>query len=253
MGRMAVLLFVLLLAGPLAVIELVTAAGRYLYDRLRKGWKHDRSLQDIRATGIAAVISSLIVLVALAILEIPPLLPRLLAPPVRFTELPIPTPGTPADQIVLGLDGALWFTEINANQIGRITTSGQISEFLLPTNHSFPTSIAVGPDGALWFTEAGTDQIGRITTGGRLTEFPLATANCTPSGITAGPDGVLWFTENGADSTVASAPAGKCSSTSSLPPAAPPTASPLAPIAPSGSPRALLKSSANCGHPADAH
>ena len=98
MGRTTVLLFVLLLAGPLAVIELVISAGRYLYDRLRKGWKHDRSLQDIRATGIATVIFSLIVLVSLAILEIPPLLPRLLAPPVRFTEFPIPStryPGRP--------------------------------------------------------------------------------------------------------------------------------------------------------------
>jgi hypothetical protein len=51
MGLRDVLLFVLLLIVPLAVIELVTAAGRYLYDRLRKGWKHDRSLRDIRATG----------------------------------------------------------------------------------------------------------------------------------------------------------------------------------------------------------
>src|SRR5215831_10345788 len=106
MGRTDVLLYVLLLAVPFAVIELVITAGRYLNDRLRKGWKHDRSLRDIRATGIAAVILSLIVLVALALLYIPPLLPRLLAPPVQFSELRIPAPGAPADQIVLGPDGA---------------------------------------------------------------------------------------------------------------------------------------------------
>ena len=145
MGRTDVLLYVLLLAVPFAVIELIISAGRYLNDRLRKGWKHDRSLQDIRATGIAGVILSLIVLVALALLYIPPLFPRLLAPSVRFTELPIPTPGTPADQIVLGPDGAFWFTQPDSGQIGRITTSGQFTEYRLPTAHSSPSGIAAGP------------------------------------------------------------------------------------------------------------
>ena len=162
MGRSNVLLFVLLIVGPLAVIELVTAAGRYLYDRLRKGWKHGRSLQDIRATGIAAVILSLIVLVALAILEIPPLLPRLLAPPVRFTEFPIPRPGTPADQIVWGPDGAFWFTQPDSGQIGRISTSGQFTEYPLPTASSSPAGIVAGPDGALWFTEGTAKVIGQL-------------------------------------------------------------------------------------------
>jgi virginiamycin B lyase len=35
--------------------------------------------------------------------------------------------------MVAGPDGALWFTEIHGNQIGRITTSGQITEYAIPT------------------------------------------------------------------------------------------------------------------------
>src|SRR5215831_13525294 len=146
MGRTDVLYFVLLFVGPLALVALVTIAGRYLYDRRSKGWKRDRSLQDVRALGITAAILSLVVLVALALLVIPPLLPKPSAPSARFTELPIPTPGTPADQIVLGPDGAFWFTQPDSGQIGRITTSGQFTEYPLPTAHSSPSGIAAGSD-----------------------------------------------------------------------------------------------------------
>ena len=102
--------------------------------------------------------------------------------------------------IAAGPDGALWFTEDRANRIGRITTSGVITEFPIPTGDSRPLSIAAGPDGALWFTEdsvlAIRNKIGRITTAGVVTEFALPTELnlYTPTSITAGPDGALWFT-----------------------------------------------------------
>jgi hypothetical protein len=35
--------------------------------------------------------------------------------------------------IAAGPDGALWFTEFNANQIGRITPAGSITEYAVPT------------------------------------------------------------------------------------------------------------------------
>ncbi len=81
------------------------------------------------------------------------------------------------------------------NKIGRITTSGTITEFLVPTANSFPIFITKGPDGALWFTEAFANNIGRITTRGAFTEFPIPTANSFPIGIATGPDENLWFTE----------------------------------------------------------
>jgi virginiamycin B lyase len=46
--------------------------------------------------------------------------------------------------------------------MGRITTSGSITEYSLPNSSSGPSGITTGPDGALWFTESGTDKIGRI-------------------------------------------------------------------------------------------
>src|SRR5216683_3057420 len=77
---------------------------------------------------------------------------------VTFTEFPIPTLDSGPANITQGPDGALWFTEFSANKIGRITTSGVITEFdITPhTPMSFPQGITTGPDGALWFVESGT-------------------------------------------------------------------------------------------------
>ena len=104
-------------------------------------------------------------------------------------------PTSDAGRITLGPDGALWFTETNASRIGRITTSGVLTEFSLPKSNSYPLGITVGPDGALWFTEVYKQTIGRITTDGTITEFPVAGSPSSDflSEITAGPDGALWF------------------------------------------------------------
>jgi streptogramin lyase len=97
--------------------------------------------------------------------------------------------------ITSGPDGALWFTEAYGNKIGRITTSGTISEYAVPTSGSSPFGITAGPDGNLWFTEYDGNKIGRITTSGTITEYAVPTSSSYPEGIAAGPDGNLWFTE----------------------------------------------------------
>jgi len=61
--------------------------------------------------------------------------------------------------IAAGPDGALWFADDGA--IGRITTSGVITEYTLPSPSS-PGGITAGPDGAMWFTD-DVGKIGRIT------------------------------------------------------------------------------------------
>lgn len=134
----------------------------------------------------------------------------------------IPTRYADPGRIVTGPDGNLWFTEqgaIGANgafeptrpapgKIGRITPSGQITEFTTPTPFSNPAGITVGPDGNLWFTEyayevrdmpgvqQGGNRIGRITVSGTITEFPLPSPFARADGITAGPDGAVYFTQS---------------------------------------------------------
>lgn len=90
--------------------------------------------------------------------------------------------------IIRGPDGAMWFTEPNAQQVGRITTNGAISEFSVP---GVGSTIAVGPDGNLWCT--GQDGISRVARDGTLTQFPVKPFAYV-KGIAAGPDGNLWFT-----------------------------------------------------------
>jgi streptogramin lyase len=69
-----------------------------------------------------------------------------------ITEYSIPTSNSNPQGIVAGPDGNLWFTEGDANKIGRITPAGVITEFQIRTPNSSPRAIAAGPDGNLWFT-----------------------------------------------------------------------------------------------------
>src|SRR5580693_6893092 len=84
---------------------------------------------------------------------------------VNITEYPLTFGAGPAG-ITVGPDGALWFTEVGNNKIGRMTTDGALSEYDVPTANAVPQNIAVSPDGALWFTEQYSNKIGRITTAG---------------------------------------------------------------------------------------
>jgi virginiamycin B lyase len=131
----------------------------------------------------------------------------------RVTEYSIPSANSGPWGIASGSDGALWFTESiggGGGKIGRITTEGVISEYLMapvplsvagtPLNYvrsRIPMTIVAGPDGALWFTESANNVIGRITTGGTVSEYNIPTPNSHPLGIANGPDGALWFTETG--------------------------------------------------------
>src|SRR5580704_14981149 len=113
-----------------------------------------------------------------------------------FMEYPVPTPQSMLIGITTGPDGALWFTEYNGNNIGRVTTTGQVTEYPVPSKGN-PYEITAGPDGALWFTEHNS-AIGRITTNGAVSEFP--TPGGPTYGIVTGPDGALWYGDSATNS-----------------------------------------------------
>ena len=124
-----------------------------------------------------------------------------------FTTFKVPRINGSTDDIVAGPDGNLWFTldgTDTGTEIGRITTSGVITEFSFPaplsSNYLYLSGIATGPDGNLWFTfdnyTTSSTAIGRITTSGAISLFPTPSANSGPTDITAGPDGAMWFTES---------------------------------------------------------
>ncbi len=117
-----------------------------------------------------------------------------------FTEFSVPSGAASAPYgIVSGPDGALWFTEVIGNKIGRITTNGSVTEFSGLTPSAFATGIAVGPDSNLWFAECNVSKIGKITTAGAISEYATITTSSAPLSVAAGPDGNLWFTEANAN------------------------------------------------------
>lgn len=113
-------------------------------------------------------------------------------------HFPIPTAASNPSSITAGPDGNLWFTESNAGQIGRITPSGTVTEFVLGMYVSLEArNIIAGPDGNLWFSTYQGDVaaiIGRITPPGAITTFQPQVGGVFD--IAVGPDQNLWFTEN---------------------------------------------------------
>jgi parallel beta-helix repeat protein len=118
-------------------------------------------------------------------------------------------PGLLPAGIVRGADGNLWFAENGARldplmwHIGRITPSGETTEFPIPSRTPFadPWDITTGSDGAIWFTDiSSAGRIGRMTPAGVTTDlFPAPTPASRPQGLTVGPDGELWFVEEEAN------------------------------------------------------
>jgi virginiamycin B lyase len=121
-----------------------------------------------------------------------------LASAQTITEFAIPGANSNPVGITTGSDGNLWFTEAGSSQLGRITTAGTITEFVLAAGRE-PFGIVSGPDNNLWFAEAGGDRIGRINPNAgsdaaiqaSLVEFVVPGVGSQPFGITAGPDGAL--------------------------------------------------------------
>jgi hypothetical protein len=81
--------------------------------------------------------------------------------------------------IATGPDGALWFTSVTQDRIGRMIPSGRFTSFVLPTYHAGPFAITSGPGKVLWFTENSAGKIGRIAS------RPPARRSCNRGGFAA--------------------------------------------------------------------
>jgi virginiamycin B lyase len=79
------------------------------------------------------------------------------------TEYAVPTSESTPGCILIGPDGALWFTEPRADKIGRIDPQTHaVTQYPVPTAKSLPGDVTVGPDSALWFTEGQGNKIGQL-------------------------------------------------------------------------------------------
>jgi virginiamycin B lyase len=126
-------------------------------------------------------------------------------------EFNVPTPAAQPQDLVLGPDGNIWFTERGVSKIGRISAStpGTIDEFPTKDAGASPDIITVGPDGNIWFTEQSNNSIGRISPSSPLTPDSFGGFGLLdPRGIAVGPDGNLWVSDAGAPQVVIVSSAG---------------------------------------------
>jgi streptogramin lyase len=113
---------------------------------------------------------------------------------VTSFRVPTPVENFRPTGIAAGPDGALWFAGSGVG-VGRIDTSGAITEFPLPL-FSESDTITAGPDGNLWFGNSGPSSrdgsVGRLTPDGHLSTYAVPYGS---RGVAVGPDGNIWFTE----------------------------------------------------------
>jgi virginiamycin B lyase len=132
----------------------------------------------------------------------------------KFTQYKVPTANSEPRYVTPGSDGNLWFTEgadfftPNAdpdtggtfhNQIGRITPTGEITEFRVEGCQCFLNDIVQGPGGVLYYT-TNNQGLGRITTEGEvLPEVVPGNFSALGGGVAAHGDDV-WYTDFNNDS-----------------------------------------------------
>ncbi len=96
--------------------------------------------------------------------------------------------------VAVDAQGMVWATLQNANQLVRITPTGEMAVFDVPTPRSGLGDIAVDAGGGVWFLELGANKIGRFAAG-RFQEFPVPTTEAGLTALAVSPDGAAWFTE----------------------------------------------------------
>ncbi|MGZ3618359.1 MAG: Vgb family protein [Ktedonobacteraceae bacterium] len=132
----------------------------------------------------------------------------------RFQSFPLPTlvvpdqgvpgktltlPSAPND-LVFDKQGNIWFTELNANAVGRLNMhNGQIQQYSLTktkTSQSLnPYGITIDPQGNIWFTEASANHIGRLNPKtGQISYFSMQGSSTPLMEIAADPHGIIWTT-----------------------------------------------------------
>lgn len=113
------------------------------------------------------------------------------------------TPNAGPTSIVQGPDGAMWFTENNVAKIGRMSLTGQMSEFPLSPATS-ATALVAAHDNNFYFTDQTQNQIGQVgVQPGTVAEFgvpsasafPAPAPNVFPGKMILGPDARVYFTE----------------------------------------------------------
>src|SRR5205823_1546471 len=126
-------------------------------------------------------------------------LPTLTVPDPGLPGKTLTLPSAPND-LVLDNQGNVWFTELNANALGRLNIqSGQTQQYPLAITKTAqalnPYGITIDQKGNIWFTEASTNHIGRLDPKTEQISYFSMQGSSTPlMEIAADTHGTIWAT-----------------------------------------------------------
>lgn len=76
-------------------------------------------------------------------------------------EFPVPTPNSWPRSIATDGSGNIWYTELQANKIGRFSRHGQ-EDWAMPTEDSWPMSLTIDKQDRIWVTEYDANKIASV-------------------------------------------------------------------------------------------
>jgi len=115
---------------------------------------------------------------------------------VSIKEWPLPTLGSRPHDPLATADGAIWWTGMFANRLGRLDPkTGQMKEFPVKRAGSGPHGLAEDKAGNIWFTANQSTYVGKLDPKtGELTEYALPEGARGPHTPIFDQKGTLWFT-----------------------------------------------------------
>jgi len=116
---------------------------------------------------------------------------------VEIKEWIVPSLGSRPHDPLATSDGAIWWTGMFANVVGRLDPkTGAMKEYPLPTPKSGPHGLTEGKDGSIWFTANTGGYVGKLDPKtGAVTEYPMPDpAARDPHTPVFDVKGNLWFT-----------------------------------------------------------
>ncbi len=126
-------------------------------------------------------------------------LPTLMLPDPGNAIHTLSLPCAPND-IALDAQGNIWFSELNADSLGRLDPrTGRITQFPLTRQQSIqkldPYGIAIDQQGMVWFTEATNDHVGRLDPrSGQIRYFNMPGPAVQFMELASDPHGIIWIT-----------------------------------------------------------
>ena len=126
-------------------------------------------------------------------------------PSASIQEFTVPVQGnlpgvTPAgswpDDLIGDDQGNIWFAMHHADEIGRMTPTGQYTGYHVLSQKSLMDSIALDASrGIIWSAGSLSNTIMRLDMAtGHVTEFPYVRTNASLGDLALGPDGTVWMT-----------------------------------------------------------